>query len=548
MLNRIRLMTAEKKATLVQRANGERMIKISFPFSHDTLYKVRSLAGRVYVPDKQVWLAPVYPRSIRLLKEWGFVMDDRIDIQVKQEQTQLSKLAQTGIPGFKIIPFPYQYDGVSFIEKNNGRALIADEMGLGKTIEALAWIQLHRNRKPVIILVPASLKLNWLAEIEKCLPDPNVEILYGKKPWIPTGDIIIINYDILYKWVDVLRELNPQILIADECHYFKNNGTKRTKAVKRLVKNIPYRIPLSGTPIENRPVEGFNAFNMVNPGLFPNFMDFTRTYCVAKYNGYGWDFSGATNIKELHSILVDTIMIRRLKKDVLKDLPDKMYSFVPLELDNEIEYEYARDYFLEFIEEKKGIQAAISASNAEVLVQIETLKQLAVKGALKNSIDWIRNFLEVDGKLVVFAVHKFVINALMEEFGSIAVKIDGSCTNIQKENAKKEFQENPKIRLFVGNIKAGGVGITLTAASNVAFLELPWTPGALKQAIDRLHRFGQKFCVNVHYLFAVNTIMEKFAKLIDTKQKTIEAVMDGTEPETDTLLYELMKEFIKSNK
>ena len=168
---------------------------------------------------------------------------------------------------------------------------------------------------------------------------------------------------------------------------------------------------------------------------------------------------------------------------------------------------------------------------------------MAVKGALEQSINWIEDFIEIEGKLVVFATHRFVIDALMDRFKKAAVKIDGSVTMKNRQRAVDSFQNNPKIKLFVGNIQAAGVGITLTAASNVVFLELPWTPGALVQAIDRVHRMGQKDSVNVYYLFAVDTIMEKIANLIDKKQKILAEVLDGKKPDSDSLLSALMNEY-----
>jgi SNF2 family DNA or RNA helicase len=531
-----------KKAFMVQDQYGDKMIKITFSYDIETLNQVRSLFGRKYYSEEKFWIAPLYKETLNSLQSWGFELDSKL---LKSLNTSFSDILPiSNIPGLKGIPFPYQYDGVAFIEYKDGRVLVADEMGLGKTIQALAWVQLHRDRVPVLIVCPASLKLNWKREIESWLPDPDVEILSGETTWKPLADILIINYDVLPAWIAVLQSLNIQILITDECHYYKNNAARRTKAIKRIAKTIPHVIALSGTPIVNKPVEAYNAINIIKPDLFSNFMDFTRTYCGAKHNGYGWDFNGATNTDKLHSILTESIMIRRLKKNVLKDLPDKIYSFIPFELDNEREYNQARSNIIAWIKDNKGDAQALRAKNAEALVKIEALKQLAVQGVLTDTIEWIRDFLETGNKLVVFATHKIVIEALTNSFKTdMYVKIDGSVTLDDRQRSVDAFQFNPNVKLFIGNIKAAGVGITLTAASNVVFLELPWTPGELKQAIDRVHRIGQKDCVNVYYLFAVNTIMDRMAKGIDAKQKILDAVIDGIHTDESTLLYELMKEF-----
>ncbi len=447
----------------------------------------------------------------------------------------------------KLELYPFQKRGVSFIEANKGRALVADEMGLGKTVQALGWLQMHPDKRPAIIVVPASLKLNWEKEANKWMTDPNVEVLSGTKTYPPTGDIIVINYDILQPWVPELRKLRPQVFVADECHYFKNNKAQRTKAVKRLTKGIPHVIALSGTPIVNRPVEIYNAIQIINPDLFPNYMYFVDRYCNPRFNGFAWDHSGASNTEELHKRLIDTIMIRRLKRDVLKELPDKIKSFIPIAINNKQEYHIAENHFIEYIRETRGDDAAKRISNAEALVKIGALKQLAVQGKLNNAITWIRDFLEVENKLVVFAVHKFVIDAVMEQFQDIAVKIDGSVSVPKRQKIVEQFQKDPDTRLFVGNIQAAGVGITLTASSNVAFLELPWTPGELAQAEDRCHRIGQKDSVNVYFLLALDTIEHRISTILDNKRVVLDAVLDGKRPDQDSLLQEIINSYFNGN-
>jgi SWI/SNF-related matrix-associated actin-dependent regulator 1 of chromatin subfamily A len=308
-----------------------------------------------------------------------------------------------------------------------------------------------------------------------------------------------------------------------------------------LAKEVPYVIGLSGTPILNRPSEIYNAVRIINPEIFPVFDDFARRYCNRRYNGFGWDNSGSSNIHELHEILTHTIMIRRLKKDVMTDLPDKIYNFVPIELSNPEEYRSAENDLISFIRAEKGALAAIKAKSAEALVKIEVMKQLAAKGKLQQAIEWIHDFLESDGKLVLFATHKTIIQNLVDEFGPIAVRFDGSMTDVQKQKAKEEFQTNPEIKLFIGNIKAASEGITLTAASTVAFLEYPWSPGLLVQCADRCHRIGQKDNVTIHYLLAEGTIDEKIARLLDSKKIVLSQMIDGVEVEQETLLTEIMK-------
>jgi SWI/SNF-related matrix-associated actin-dependent regulator 1 of chromatin subfamily A len=539
----------KKLATMVEnQRTGENLIKMVFPFDMTDLSAVKSISGRRYhdEPTGKYWTAPLSKEALKLLLDRGFILDDALMGVIAPKALVNGFTGMGNIPGLKMELFPFQKEGVAFIDSHNGRALVGDEQGLGKTAQALAYLQLHPELRPAIVVCPASLKLNWVKEANMWMTNPKTQILSGTNPNTRIiGEIIIINYDILMDWLPVLSKIKPKVLIMDEIHKIKSNGTRRTKSCKKLGKTIPHIIGLSGTPIINRPVEIYNAVRMIDPLLFPAFWDFANRFCGAHHNGYGWDFNGCSNQEELHNKLSNSLMIRRKKMDVLKDLPDKMYSFVPMELDNEREYFRAENDFIGYIRETKGSHAAAKASNAEVLTQIEGLKQLAVKGSLTQSIQWIEDFLETDNnKLVVFAVHKFVIEVLMEAFPGISVKIDGSVAPEKRQIPVDEFQNNPKIRLFIGNIQAAGEGITLTAASNVAFLELPWSPGGLQQATDRLHRIGQKNSVMVHYLLATGTIVEKIARLLDSKQKVLDAVLDGKITEQESLLSELMNEYL----
>jgi len=519
-------------------------IKVTFPFSYDDLEKVRTLPGRQYHQEGKFWACPLSIDAVEMLLEWKFTVDPPLLSFLHKSKVHVDDIESIAVPGLKGTLYPFQQKGVGFLEAKRGRALIADEMGLGKTIQALAWLQLHPELSPVIIVVPASLKLNWEREIETWMTNTGtVQILNGTTPYKIIGDIVIINYDIIFAWIAEIKRLKPQVMILDEVHYIKNNQAKRTKAIKRLGKFIPHVIGLSGTPIVNRPIEIYNAVNIIDRTIFPSQWDYTEKYCARKYNGFGYDVSGASNTEELNYKLVNTIMLRRLKKDVLPDLPDKVHSYIPIELDNVEEYKYAETNFVSFVRQYKGKEAAVRASNAQALAEIEGLKQLAVKGKLKQCINWIRDFLESDEKLVVFATHKFVIEELMKAFPKITVKVDGSVTGKNRQLAVDSFQKLSTVRLFVGNIKAAGVGITLTAASNVAFIELPWTPGDLVQAEDRVHRIGQKNSVNIHYLLASETIEERIAKLIDKKRKILDSVLDGKVTETESLLSALMNEY-----
>lgn len=543
----LRQEKATKKASLLVLKSDSYTIEASFPYVIDDVNRIKSIPGRTWLKERKVWQLPLSLDNLIKLEEWGFAFDRELlrykDVHLLRQRRILLNL---DISTFKAELYPFQREGVAFLERRNGRALIADEMGLGKTVQVLAWLELHKERSPVIIIVPASLKLNWQKEAEKWMTQPKIQLLSGDATKaLIVGDILIINYDILHKWLARLVTLRPKVVIFDEVHYIKNSKARRTRAAKKLVKGVPHVVALSGTPIVNRPYEFYIIIQIIDSTFAPSGLLFAKKYCGARHNGFGWDYSGASNTEELHKRLTQSFMIRRKKADVLKDLPDKIYNYVPFEISNKRLYSQAEYDFLEYITETKGYEAAEKASLAYALTQIEGLKQLAVSGKLSAAIEWIRDFLDNGEKLVVMAVHTTVIDAIMQVFKGIAVQVDGRTSKKARNKAVESFQSNPKVRLFVGNLKAAGVGLTLTAASNVVILELPWTPGDVMQAEDRCHRIGQKNSVTIHYLLAVNTIEEKIAELIATKKIILAACLDGAIIQTQSILEELLISFKK---
>jgi len=545
-------------------------IRVVFPFSKENLEEIRTFNGRIWNKDKKYWKIPLTLENLLQLKKYKYRIADSLRNWGNAEYVRRKTHKTLNFGKLKDILYPYQKEGVAFIDRNNGKALIADEMGLGKTLQAITYCSLYPQEKKILVICPASLKLNWAAEFRKWINRTDSEVIGGTKPYMLSTNIIIINYDIINYWQSVLKKYEFDIVILDESHLIKNNAAKRTKAVKAVCKFIPKKIALTGTPIESKPAEIYNSVHLINPTLFPNKWAFLQRYCNPKHNGFGWDFSGASNIEELHNILTKSVMIRRKKKDVLTDLPDKVYSSIPLVIDNKKAYTEAEHNFINYL--KKGIREKVErqikeatnetnlqlikidekelrkvqekkTENVTILQQIEELKQLAARGKLKSIIRWIEDFLEVNDKLVLFTTHRFMIDALEANFSNIAVKIDGSVANSERHKAVERFQKDRKIKLFLGNIKAAGVGLTLTASSNVAICEFPWTPGELNQAIDRVHRIGQKNTVNVHYLIAVDTIDEKILNLLSKKQHVVDAVIDGKVTENSSLLQDLINSY-----
>lgn len=552
-------------------ARNVQTVRLWFPYSTGNIAEVKTLHGAIWHPKGKYWSVSLVLDNLIALKKWNYVLCDRLREWGNVRYHITKKVAPIlHIPGLPGTLYPYQMDGVAYTEEMNGRSLIADEMGLGKTIQALAWVQLRRNDlRTVLIITTATMKGVWAEEAKKWVPKATMQVLSGTYANMRTSaKILIINYDILQYWVPVLQATAISAVIMDECHKVANEKTLRYKAVKKLVQGIPYVIGLTGTPM-NKPKNLYAPVHLINPGLFPSKFLFLRRYCGAKHNGFGWQFDGSSNEKELHRLLTQNVMIRRLKKDVLKDLPEKTHTFVPITLDNVQEYRHAERDFESYVMDKidkdvrrrfkeelsEHLQGIVSideealeelkqmkSDTMNVLGQIEELKQLAVRGKMKGMLQWVDDFLESGEKLVIFCEHRFVIEEFLLHYGQQIVKIDGSIPPEMRKEIVHRFQKDEKVRLFIGN-KAAQEGLTLTRASNVAIIELPWTADALAQRIDRVHRITQKRGVNVWYLLAQGTIEEKIAKIIDENRRMAEMILDGKKPEQKDMITELLKNY-----
>jgi len=444
---------------------------------------------------------------------------------------------------FRLPLYPFQRRGVQFLDQSNGRAILGDEMGLGKTIQVLAWLKKHPEALPAIVVCPASLKLNWDKEIKKCT-DFTTQIISGKRPTAVNhrSDIVIINYDIVFPW---RLFLSSRSLVLDECHLIKNLMTKRTKGVRFIAKMCKYIIAVSGTPITSRPSEFYSTISMVRPGLF-TLRYYRWRFCAPKHNGFAWTYKGASNTAELHRI-VSSFMIRRLKREVLPELPTKVRSIIPLQMDPKARKEYveASTNFISWVVKNKGVIKAQSAIRAMAFTKVEYLKQIVVKGKMSQMLEWMSDYID-DYKLVLFGTHIDVLENIHAHFQSQSVLFTGRLNLQERAQAVRSFQERPSKRLFIGQIKAAGVGITLTAANAVCFAELGWTPGEHDQAEDRIHRIGQTAdSINAYYLLAQNTIEEDIAQLIDDKRQVITEILDGKDAEQESLLTELLKRLEK---
>jgi SWI/SNF-related matrix-associated actin-dependent regulator 1 of chromatin subfamily A len=455
----------------------------------------------------------------------------RIHCAIEQSKATDTDYSPPAPGGLSYMPF--QRAGIEFAVCNNGNTLIADEMGLGKTIQTIGVMNVVKPASTLIIC-PATVKQNWQNEIEKWLVDYTPSgIAYGNKPF-PDTPIVIINYDILVKFHKDTHGRKWDLLVVDECHYLKNPEAKRTVEVvgKKGPKPKPglsanKKLFLTGTPIVNRPKEFFTSLNYLDPKTFPSFFKFGMRYCGGYNSGMGWDFDGASHLDELHVKLRKSVMIRRLKKDVLKDLPPKVRQIIELEGSTKVVKEEAR----KFREFRKQVND-LDFNFVEAFAELAKIRHETALSKVPMVVAHLKDIIESGEKVICFAWHKDVISEINKAFDTdYACIITGSTPVKLRQATVDRFQNDPNSKLFIGNIKAAGTGVTLTAASRVVFAELDWQPGAIIQAEDRAHRIGQQDSVHVQHLVLKNSIDAYMAKILIRKQEVIDKALDGKEVE-----------------
>lgn len=420
------------------------------------------------------------------------------------------------------------------IEKLVGskRFILADDMGLGKTTSTII-AALETGAKKILIVCPASLKINWQREILNYSDRP-VFIAEGKK-YSVESDFVIVNYDILKnfhttdpkeKEESLLLKSNFDLVILDEAHMISNVQAQRTKLINNFVKKINRVWLLTGTPMTSRPMNYYNLLNIIESPVAQNWMAYAIRYCQGYQFKAGnrkvWNVSGASNLEELRERTSKQI-IRRLKEEVL-DLPDKIITPIYLRLQSK-QYEDLMGEYYDWYDKNPDESSSLTVQFSKLM----KVRKVIANEKVKQTIEFAENILEQGKKVIIFTNFTDTLQTIYQHFGKQAVYLDGSCSNSMRQQAVDSFQNDEKIKVFVGNLKAAGVGLTLTSAEVVIMNDLSFVPAEHSQAEDRAYRYGQKSNVLVYYPIFDNTIEGAIYDILNKKKEIIRTVM-GDQP------------------
>ncbi|WP_370861408.1 DEAD/DEAH box helicase [Parabacteroides faecis] len=516
---------------------------------------IRRIPGRRYDGKLNMWVIPksFYPPGkytqkayVDIFANWAVKYGYEKSVQ-KGAQASRPDVHYTLPPmpelisphGLKIEPFPYQKQGIAYALQKK-RCFFGDQPGLGKTLQAIGTSFIAKTW-PVLVICPASLKINWQREWKKftgkdaiILDDRNKNNWYR---YYEMGccDVFITNYESLKKFFvedfagGVTRsiKLKPvanlfKCIIIDESHRCKSSKTQQSKICYKLCQGKEYRFLLTGTPSINGPGDLIQQLKIMN-----------RLDDFGGYKSFEANFMGgprqASNLEMLNWRLWNTCFFRREKAKVLDQLPDKMRQVVNVDITNRKEYLDAEHDLIGYLAayENADDEKLRRAERGKVMVQMQKLRQIAARGKISAAVEFIQDIIDSGEKLIVFAFLKEVVQEIKKVFPN-AVTIVGDNTSQERQDAVDRFQNDPKCQLIICNYKSAGVGLTLTASSRVAFVEFPWTFADCEQAEDRAHRIGQKNSVNCYYFLGKNTIDEDIWNLIQTK-KDIANDVTGTD-------------------
>ena len=511
-----------------------------FPRSRETIMQIGALSGIVMDPSFE----KLYSKVVR--------SEERKETELRE------RIAGLDLPG-RMYVFQKEAVVTMLDYSDNGRnVLLASAPGCGKSCMTSVYLSKKAGAYPCLLICPASLKTNWAMEIQKWSPGVKTYILEGRSSYeqpsvvasAKNADVVITNYDILgiedktarekeemriaeakengrkYRkafipvkgWAGVFAGFGFRTVVCDECQYIESSKAVRTRAVIQICSDKRIRkVFLSGTPFETKLKQFYNACHILAPDLFPKESEFLFRYCAPKKTYFGWTFDGVSNLEELRRKL-SLFMIRHRKEDVLSQLPAKQKIPVYFGM-NASSRKLYDDMEEELMSRKdKMHQFSYIAEMRKALMEIK--KEVVYQ--------YVKDMLEVEGKIVVFVYHVGMYDFLMEKFKGIAVGINGSVAAVKRQAAVDKFQKTDKIRLFIGQIGAVSTGLTLTASHTLIFAEFGQTAAQMEQASDRIHRIGQESdSCQIYYLVLKDTIDEAPIRTLSSHYTDIDKVMDG---------------------
>ena len=437
-------------------------------------------------------------------------------------------------------PLPHQKEAIEKLVGSK-RFILADDMGVGKTTATII-AALETKAEKILVVCPASLKINWQREFVN-YSDKSCFIAEGKK-FSTEHDIVIVNYDILKNFYDiknphdsVIGQINFDLIILDEAHMVSNSQAARTKIINSFTKKAKYLWLLTGTPMTNRPINYYNLLNLIESPVAQNWMAYAIRYCEGYQFRAGnrkiWNVNGASNLEELRERTSGQIL-RRLKEDVL-DLPDKIITPIYLKTTSK-EYKDLMGEYYEWLDKEAG-----SSSLTVQFSKLMQIRKLIANEKVKETIEFAQNIIDQDKKVIIFTNFTETLQMIHNHFGKQSVYLDGSCNKTQRQYAVDQFQENDKIKVFVGNLKAAGVGLTLTKAEAVIMNDLSFVPAEHAQAEYRAYRYGQKNNVLVYYPLFINTIEGAIYDILNNKKKIIGTVMGDISSDPGDTVEEILK-------
>ena len=495
------------------------------------------------IPDnannvKQIkWILDRYPMEVLSKSVWQNKAPTKFVKKITH--TKIEKLSKA-TPGkqFRGKLLDFQKEGLDFLLKSSGNALLADDMGLGKTVQTLAYVASEKQSMPVLVIAPLVTLTNWQREIERFMKKKSrngriiengnptsTMIRTGKKEDLGNFDFYIINYELLHKRLGDLLNLNIRTLVCDEVQHLRSKTTQKYTAIKKLaaLKSINYRVGLSGTPIYNHGSEIWSIVDILKPGLLGNFKEFCEYFCYLDERGKAIVLENKRT--SLHEELKKHVMIRRKKSDVLKDLKDKV-RYKEIIAADETYYKNQLDQIWHKHEEELKNAETEFYKSASYQRAIQSERQAAGIAKLPHVIDFVKNIMEIEESVVVFCHHKSIHKLLHESLHEFSpVSIIGGQTDKARQDSIDRFQ-NGDTKLMIAGLRAGNLGINLTRAKYVIFAELDWSPAYHYQAEDRLHRIGQKNTVFAYYLIGSGTLDDHVADILVDKSYEIDAIMD----------------------